>query len=158
MAHVKAGSTTASQGANVKGKRRGLKVNQGELVNGGQILVRQTGVVYKPGENAKLSKDHSVISLIKGYVRFSYYRRPNSLKTVVNVDPEGTKVVKESVKSAEKVEKTVSEKVEVKKPVVKKEVKKVVAKAKTVKKVVKKVAQKAKTVSKKPVKKATKKS
>lgn len=85
MAHVKAGSSAASQKANVVGKRRGLKVNQGEMVNGGQILVRQTGVIYHPGANVKLARDHSVISKIAGMVKFSYLRRPNGVKTVVNV-------------------------------------------------------------------------
>lgn len=85
MAHVKAGSSNANQKANVVGKRRGLKVNDGELVNGGQVLVRQTGVVYHPGDNTKLARDHSVISLKAGTVKFSYLRRPNGVKTVVNV-------------------------------------------------------------------------
>jgi large subunit ribosomal protein L27 len=101
MAHVKAGSSSANQKANVVGKRRGLKVNDGQMVNGGQILVRQTGVIYHPGSNTKLARDHSLISLIVGRVKFGYIRRPNGLKTVVNILPE---VVAE-VKTPEKAEK-----------------------------------------------------
>ena len=90
MAHVKAGSSAAHQKANVVGKRRGLKVNQGQTVRGGQILVRQTGVVYKPGINTKLSRDHSVVSRLEGVVMFSYLRRPQGVRTVINVWPKHT--------------------------------------------------------------------
>lgn len=110
MAHVKAGSSSANQKANVVGKRRGLKVNDGQMVNGGQILVRQTGVVYHPGENTKLSRDHSVISLVTGRVRFGYIRRPNGLKTVVSIVPE-TVAVKETKTVEKKVTKAKSAKV-----------------------------------------------
>ncbi len=85
MAHVKAGSSSASQKGNVVGKRRGLKVNTGEFVNGGQIIVRQTGVVYHPGKNTKIARDHSIISVKAGIVSFSYLRRTKGVKTVVNV-------------------------------------------------------------------------
>jgi len=85
MAHVKAGSSSASQKSNVPGKRRGLKVNSGEFVNGGQIIVRQTGMVYHPGKNTKAARDHSIISTKAGVVSFSYLRRTKAVKTVVNV-------------------------------------------------------------------------
>lgn len=111
MAHVKAGSSNAHQKANVVGKRRGLKVNQGQLVRGGQILVRQTGIVYKAGMNTKISRDSSVMSRVEGIVKFTYLRRPNGVRTVVNVWPKVAEVV-----VAPKVEKTVA----VKKTVVKK--------------------------------------
>lgn len=106
MAHVKAGSSNAHQKANVAGKRRGLKVNQGQFVQGGQILVRQTGIVYKAGMNTKLSRDSSVVSRVAGIVQFSYLRRPNGVRTVVNVWPKTEKVAE--VKVAEKPAKKVA--------------------------------------------------
>lgn len=136
MAHVKAGSSSAHQKANVVGKHRGMKVNQGQFVRGGQILVRQTGVVYKAGMNTKLSRDHSVISRVAGIVKFSYIRRPQGVRTVLNIVPSEEKkkvpVVKTktaAVKTA-KVEKAVVAKVA---PVAKAE--KVVAKKAPAKKV-----------------------
>lgn len=105
MAHVKAGSSSASQKANVVGKRRGLKVNDGQFVNGGQILVRQTGVVYHPGANTKLARDHSVISKIAGIVKFSYLRRPNGLKTVMNIIPAEAPVKEQKAEKTAKVAK-----------------------------------------------------
>jgi len=135
MAHVKASGGQAHQKANVTGKRRGLKVNQGQFVRGGQILVRQTGIVYKAGINTKLSRDSSVVSRVAGVVQFSYLRRPNGVRTVVSVWPKlapkvvAAKVEKKVVVKAEKVEKKVVAKVEkkvaVKKIVVKKAAKKV---------------------------------
>ncbi len=87
MAHVKAGSSNAHQKANVAGKRRGLKVNQGQYVQGGQILIKQTGIVYKAGLNAMISRDSSVMSRVAGIVQFTYLRRPNGVRTVVNIIP-----------------------------------------------------------------------
>jgi len=133
MAHVKASGGQAHQKANVTGKRRGLKVNQGQFVRGGQILVRQTGIVYKAGINTKISRDSSVVSRVAGVVQFSYLRRPNGVRTVVSVWPKAEK--KAEVKAvAAKVEKKVVEKKTVAKVDEKVTVKKVVAK-KTVKKV-----------------------
>lgn len=117
MAHVKAGSSNAHQKANVSGKRRGLKVNQGQFVHGGQILVKQTGIVYKAGMNTMISRDSSVMSRVAGIVQFSYLRRPNGVRTVVNVWPkQETKVA--AAPKAEK--KAVVKKVAAKKVVAKK--------------------------------------
>ncbi|MCC7304076.1 50S ribosomal protein L27 [bacterium] len=117
MAHVKAGSSSAHQKANVSGKRRGLKVNQGQYVNGGQILVKQTGIVYKAGMNTMISRDSSVMSRVAGIVQFTYLRRPNGVRTVVNVWPkQEVKVVKVERKTvAKKVAKAVSKKTATKK-------------------------------------------
>lgn len=145
MAHVKASGGQAHQKANVVGKRRGLKVNQGQLVRGGQILVRQTGIVYKAGMNTKISRDSSVVSRVEGIVQFSYLRRPNGVRTVVSVWPKvETKAVKqESVKAVKTVKAPaakviVEEKVEKKAVVKKTVVKKTVAKKTVAKKAAKK--------------------
>lgn len=130
MAHIKAGGSSAHQKANVVGKHRGLKVNQGQFVNGGQILVRQTGIVYKPGLNTMLSRDSSVVSRVPGVVTFSYLRRPNGVRTVINVVPKDQKKPTYKVltasktaaveKAAPKAEKTVEKKATVKKVAAKK--------------------------------------
>jgi ribosomal protein L27 len=139
MAHVKASGGQAHQKANVSGKRRGLKVNQGQYVRGGQILIKQTGIVYKAGMNTMISRDSSVMSRVAGIVQFSYLRRPNGVRTVVSVWPKeapkatqkpvvakAAKVAKvEKVADAPKVEKKVAvKKVVAKKAVAKKATKK----------------------------------
>ena len=73
--------------------------------------------------NTKISHDSSVVSRVEGVVKFTYLRRPNGVRTVVNVWPKLAVV-------APKVEvKKVEKKVVVKAAVKKVAVKKVVAKA-----------------------------
>ena len=50
MAHVKSGGSTR-QGQPRPGKRLGVKKFGGEKISIGQIIVRQRGLVYKPGKN-----------------------------------------------------------------------------------------------------------
>ncbi len=68
MAHKKAGGSKARQGVNVVGKRLGLKLYGGETVNPGQIIVRQRGTVYLPGEGVKIGRDHTIFSTHQGIV------------------------------------------------------------------------------------------
>lgn len=52
------------------GRRLGAKVAENEPVNTGQILYRQRGTKFYPGENAAIGKDHTIFALEPGYVRF----------------------------------------------------------------------------------------
>jgi large subunit ribosomal protein L27 len=70
MAHKKAGGTKARQGGNVAGKRLGVKVSGGALVKAGQIIVRQRGRTFIPGENTGMGKDYTIFSTTKGTVNF----------------------------------------------------------------------------------------
>lgn len=70
MAHKKAGGAKARQGANVAGKRLGLKVTQGSVVKPGQILIRQRGRQIIPGTNVGMGKDFTIFSKIIGAVNF----------------------------------------------------------------------------------------
>lgn len=72
MAHKKAGGAQATQGGNVKGKRLGVKVFGGSNVKPGQIIVRQRGRKFIPGNNVGMGKDFTIFSKIKGVVNFSY--------------------------------------------------------------------------------------
>ncbi|MFH1547359.1 MAG: 50S ribosomal protein L27 [bacterium] len=70
MAHIKSGGSKAHQGINVAGKRRGLKVADGQEVISGNILVRQKGTVVHPGKNVKMGRDYTIFSIVEGVVRF----------------------------------------------------------------------------------------
>ena len=70
MAHKKAGSTKATQGGNVAGKRLGVKVFGGGLVRPGQIIVRQRGRTFIPGKNVSIGKDFTIYSIVDGVVNF----------------------------------------------------------------------------------------
>jgi len=80
MAHVKSGGATR-QGQPRPGKRLGVKKFGGEKINVGQIIVRQRGLVYKPGKNVAVGRDHTLFSMLDGIVTFS----KRFGKTVVNV-------------------------------------------------------------------------
>jgi large subunit ribosomal protein L27 len=75
MAHKKAGGSQARQGSNVAGKRLGVKVFGGQKVKPGQIIVRQRGRRFIPGENVAMGRDFTIFSKIDGVVEFVYKNR-----------------------------------------------------------------------------------
>jgi len=75
MAHKKAGGASARQGGNVDGKRLGIKVFGGDKVKPGQIIVRQRGRKFIPGDNVGMGRDFTVFSKINGIVEFVYKNR-----------------------------------------------------------------------------------
>jgi large subunit ribosomal protein L27 len=91
MAHKKAGGSTEN-GRDSVAKRRGVKRFGGQIVNAGEILVRQKGYWYRPGRNTHLGKDWTIHANIDGKVAFSKKRIPkfNARRercTIVHVDP-----------------------------------------------------------------------
>ena len=70
MAHKKAGSSKATQKGNVRGKRLGIKSSGGSVVKPGQIIVRQRGKDFNPGDNVGMGRDFTIYSLITGVVEF----------------------------------------------------------------------------------------
>ena len=69
MAHKKAGGSTRN-GRDSHSKRLGVKRFGGQLVNAGEILVRQRGTHFHPGANVGIGKDHTLFALTAGRVRF----------------------------------------------------------------------------------------
>lgn len=82
MSKVKA-SGSVNQHAQGKrhGKRLGVKKFGGESIKAGQIILRQRGTKFKPGKNVGLGRDHTIFSLVEGFVKFSIAHG----RTVVNV-------------------------------------------------------------------------
>jgi large subunit ribosomal protein L27 len=72
MSKKKAAGAKARQGGNVAGKRLGIKVFGGDTVIPGQIIVRQRGRTFIPGENVGMGKDFTIFSRIAGKVKFSH--------------------------------------------------------------------------------------
>lgn len=70
MAHKKAGGSKAGQGGNVIGKRLGVKIAGGSKVKAGQIIVRQRGRTFAPGNNVGMGKDFTIFALVDGTVEF----------------------------------------------------------------------------------------
>ncbi|CAM4438124.1 MAG: 50S ribosomal protein L27 [Legionellaceae bacterium] len=71
MAHKKAGGSTRN-GRDSESKRLGVKRFGGELVTAGNIIVRQRGTHFHPGDNVGLGKDHTIFALVNGYVKFHH--------------------------------------------------------------------------------------
>ena len=70
MAHKKAGGSSRN-GRDSAGRRLGIKKYGGEKVIPGNIIVRQRGTKFHPGENVGIGKDHTIFSLVDGQVAFS---------------------------------------------------------------------------------------
>lgn len=69
MAHKKgAGSTRNGRDSN--SKRLGVKRYGGEYVIPGNIIVRQRGTKFIPGNNVGLGRDHTIFALVEGEVKF----------------------------------------------------------------------------------------
>ena len=69
MAHKKAGGSSRN-GRDTAGRRLGIKKFGGERVIPGNIIVRQRGTKWKPGDNVGLGRDHTIFALIEGQVSF----------------------------------------------------------------------------------------
>ena len=69
MATKKAGGSSRN-GRDSAGRRLGVKKYGGELVQPGNIIVRQRGTKFYPGENVGIGKDHTLFALKKGKVVF----------------------------------------------------------------------------------------
>ncbi len=80
MAHKKAGGST-SNGRDSISKRLGVKLYAGQQVRAGNIIVRQRGTRFHPGENVGLGKDHTLFAKSDGVIKFTE-KGPKSRKYV----------------------------------------------------------------------------
>ena len=69
MAHKKAGGSSRN-GRDSNSQRLGIKCFGGEAVVAGNILARQRGTQWHPGQNVGLGKDHTLFALVNGRVEF----------------------------------------------------------------------------------------
>jgi large subunit ribosomal protein L27 len=81
MAHKKSGGSSRN-GRDSAGQRLGVKKFGGENVLAGNILVRQRGTKFWPGENVGLGRDHTLFATATGSVKFITKRDD---RTYVNV-------------------------------------------------------------------------
>jgi large subunit ribosomal protein L27 len=82
MAHKK-GLGSSRNGRDSEAKRLGVKVFAGEAVTGGEIIVRQRGTRFTPGEGVGIGKDDTLYARAAGVLEFTTRRN----KRVVNVLP-----------------------------------------------------------------------
>lgn len=84
MAHKKAGGSSRN-GRDSIGQRRGVKRFGGQEVRAGNIIVRQLGTKFHPGENVGMGKDYTLFALVDGHVKFEKYVRNRKVKTRIHV-------------------------------------------------------------------------
>lgn len=83
MAHKKAGGSSRN-GRDSAGKRLGVKKYGGEHVIAGNIVVRQRGTQFHPGQNVGMGTDHTLFAKAEGRVEF---RAKANGRTYVSVNP-----------------------------------------------------------------------
>jgi large subunit ribosomal protein L27 len=69
MAHKKAGGSSRN-GRDSHSQRLGIKLFGGQQCLAGNIIARQRGTKWHPGQNVGLGKDHTLFALIDGRVEF----------------------------------------------------------------------------------------
>ena len=68
--HIKKQVVHPVTAADSAGRRLGVKKYGGELVIGGNIIVRQRGTKFWPGNNVGMGKDHTIFATSEGNVKF----------------------------------------------------------------------------------------
>ena len=69
MAHKK-GAGSTKNGRDSNSKRLGVKKFGGEAIKAGNIIVRQRGTKWWPGNNVGIGKDHTIFATSDGKVKF----------------------------------------------------------------------------------------
>ncbi|MEJ4112139.1 50S ribosomal protein L27 [Corynebacterium kroppenstedtii] len=90
MAHKK-GAASSNNGRDSESKRLGVKRFGGQQVKAGEILVRQRGTSFHPGENVGRGGDDTLFALKAGAVHFAKKRNRRLVNIVENVEAEPAK-------------------------------------------------------------------
>lgn len=81
MAHKK-GAASSSNGRDSESKRLGVKRFGGQQVKAGEILIRQRGTSFHPGENVGRGGDDTLFALKAGAVQFGTKRNRRTVSIV----------------------------------------------------------------------------
>ena len=81
MAHKK-GLGSSRNGRDSAAQRLGVKVFAGQAVSGGEIIVRQRGTRFRPGDGVGIGKDDTIYARRAGTVEFAHGRRGRTISVV----------------------------------------------------------------------------
>jgi large subunit ribosomal protein L27 len=84
MAHKK-GEGSVKNGRDSQSKRLGVKIFGGQPALAGNIIIRQRGTVYHPGNNVGVGRDFTLFALTDGVVEF---RKGRNDRTFVSISSE----------------------------------------------------------------------
>ena len=82
MAHKK-GVGSSKIGRESASKRWGVKIYGGQVCKAGNIIVRQRGTEFHPGNNIGMGKDHTLFALVDGTVNFKVGREDKRIVSVI---------------------------------------------------------------------------
>jgi large subunit ribosomal protein L27 len=92
MAHKKSGGSSRN-GRDSDGRRLGVKKYGGEQVVAGNIIVRQRGTKFWPGDNCGIGRDHTLFATVNGAVKFTTKRND---RTYVSIMPAAAEAHKQA--------------------------------------------------------------
>jgi large subunit ribosomal protein L27 len=81
MAHKK-GLGSSRNGRDSNAKRLGVKVFAGQAVSGGEIIVRQRGTRFWPGDGVGIGRDHTIFATREGVVEFKPSRKGRTISVL----------------------------------------------------------------------------
>ena len=81
MAHKK-GLGSSRNGRDSNPQRLGVKVFAGQVVTGGEIIVRQRGTRFRPGDGVGIGSDDTIYARRAGVVEFREGRRGRTITVV----------------------------------------------------------------------------
>ena len=84
MAHKK-GKGNTKNGRDSNSQRLGVKLFGGQLAKGGNIILRQRGTQFHPGNNVGLGKDFTIFALVDGVVTFEHLSKKRQKVSVYPV-------------------------------------------------------------------------
>lgn len=82
MATSKSGGSTQNNRES-HSKRLGVKLFDGQVINGGQIIVRQRGTKFHAGKNVGRGKDDTLFARAAGTLKFHYGRKGRSYISIL---------------------------------------------------------------------------
>ena len=111
MAHKK-GVGSTDNGRDSKPKFLGVKLFGGQYAKAGNILVRQRGTKFHPGNNVYMGRDHTLHAKVEGHVSFVKKQKGRTYVNILPLDGDGGQAV--SASKARKVEAKAAKPVEAK--------------------------------------------
>ena len=85
MAHKK-GVGSSRNGRDSNPQMRGVKLYDGQLVQPGNIIVRQCGTKIRPGVNVGLGRDYTIYALSEGHIKFGWARKGQKSVSVLPLE------------------------------------------------------------------------
>ena len=85
MAHKK-GASSSRNGRDSNSQRLGVKRFGGQLVNAGEIIIRQRGTHIHPGQGVGRGGDDTLFALVEGSVEYGIRRGRRVVKVIPSAD------------------------------------------------------------------------